>query len=427
MRTPIRIGILGAGNRGSMFARYAQEHPDSMRICVLAEPHDFRRNQLADLHGIPEELRFRDLGSMLDKRPDVDGIINATMDSLHYRTSMDILEAGYPMLLEKPICLNREELFDIDRLSKEKNLTVMVCHVLRYAPFYTRIKQLLDEGEIGLVYSIRTEENVSYHHLAAAFIRGKWNNSHICGSPMLMSKCCHDLDILTFLKGKTPPKYVSSMGNRFQFREENAPEGSGTACMVDCAIEESCLYSSKKLYIENDTWECYAGEFLHGHPDQKTTRRKVWGMQNGNPLGRCMWRCDNNIVDHQSVTVEFSDGCIATHLLTGGTAKPCRTIHIIGTGGEISGVMEEGRLAVRTPDLSRRKLYSERTINLSFSKDGHGGGDERLAADFVRILSGEKPILSSATLEESMYGHLIGFAAHEAMTCRRVVEIGELT
>ncbi|MFO7635734.1 MAG: Gfo/Idh/MocA family oxidoreductase [Clostridia bacterium] len=423
MENPIRTAIVGAGNRGRVFGEFARKNPGLMKICAVAEPNDYRREKLAGQHGIPENMRFKDLEGLLGSRPSLDGIINTTMDPLHYQTSMDILEAGYPMLLEKPICLDKNELFDIYRLARSKKLTVMICHVLRYAPFYAEIKKILNSGAIGTAYAIQTEENVSYHHLAAAFIRGKWSNSETCGSPMLMSKCCHDLDILTFMKSGVAPRYVSSMGNLFQFMEKNAPQGSGRFCLLDCNIEEECIYSARKMYIDNKTWEYYSTEFLHGHPDMDTAERKTWGMKNGNPFGRCVWRCDNNIVDHQAVIVEFEDGCVATHNLTGGTSKPCRSIHITGTRGEILGVMEDGVIHVRTPDLSADNLYKETVINLNLDNDGHGGGDERLAEDFARVLSGEGASLSTTTLEDSIYGHLIGFQAHEAMTERKVCMI----
>ncbi|MDF2718256.1 MAG: oxidoreductase, partial [Paenibacillus sp.] len=131
---------------------------------------------------------------------------------------------------------------------------------------------------------------------------------------------------------------------------------------------------------------------------------RIESLRTDNPYGRCVWKCDNDVVDHQSVVVEFEDGSTASHNMTGGTSKPCRSIHLIGTFGEIQGVMEDGYFVIRRPDPRAGHEYTEERIELNVSKDMHGGGDLRLVEDFVRVVRGEKPSISSTALEESIYG-----------------------
>jgi predicted dehydrogenase len=132
------------------------------------------------------------------------------------------------------------------------------------------------------------------------------------------------------------------------------------------------------------------------------------------------------VVDHQVVSIEFEDGSTATHNMIGGTAKPFRQIHIIGTHGEIEGEMETGKFHVRHADLRHskgEKEYVEETVDAQIGSGGHGGGDLRLVEDFVRILRGRRPSLSTTRLEDSIYGALAGFAADKARLTHKAVVI----
>ena len=113
--------------------------------------------------------------------------------------------------------------------------------------------------------------------------------------------------------------------------------------------------------------------------------------------------------------IEFDDGAVATHDMIGGTAKPCRTIHIRGTEGEIQGTMEDGCFVVRQPDADQGNGYTEQTIEVEGSEDMHGGGDLRLVKDFVRVVRGEQPSASTTDLMDSIHGHQIAYAADQAM------------
>ncbi|WJH36090.1 hypothetical protein N6H14_09510 [Paenibacillus sp. CC-CFT747] len=237
-----------------------------------------------------------------------------------------------------------------------------------------------------------------------------------------MQKCCHDLDLITWFKTGVRPVKVSSYGNIIQFREDRAPQGSGTRCLTDCGIEESCPYSAKKLYVDHPLWGTYVWpRYLEGV--RLTTEEMLQSLRTDNPFGRCVWRCDNDIVDHQAVLFEFEDGSTAVHNLVGATAKACRTVHITGTKGEIQGLLEDGVFVIRHPDLAEGRTYTEKRVKIPVSNDMHGGGDHRLVEDFLRVVKGQATSPSTASLENSIIGHLAGFRADASMRTGQSVEI----
>ncbi len=262
-----------------------------------------------------------------------------------------------------------------------------------------------------------------------AFVRGKWARKSVSGSSMLMAKCCHDLDIIAWMKSGTFPVRVASFGGNYQFKPEDAPDGAGERCLVDCRIEPDCLYSARKIYLDHpNRWSFYVWECFEG-VENPTIEQKIESLKTNNPHGRCVWKTNTEMVDHQSVVIEFSDGATATHNMIGGTAKPVRSIHLIGTHGEIQGVFEDSKFVVRRIAPMRPENYTDEVVDLTVSGDmhgafgGHGGGDERLVADFVRVVRGERPSLSTTHIEDSVSGHLIGFSADRAMEEQRVVDI----
>jgi predicted dehydrogenase len=315
------------------------------------------------------------------------------------------------------------------KTAKQHDRKVVICHVLRYAPFYAAVRQKVLDGVIGDVLNVQAVEHVSYHHVAVGFVRGKWNKKSYCKSPMLMAKSCHDLDLIAWMKSGVAPTSVASFGSNFQFRPERAPRGAGTRCLVDCPIEADCLYSARKHYIDHpDRWSFYVWEPLE-HLAEPTIEDKIESLKTDNPFGRCAWKCDNEVVDHQSVAVEFADRTTATLNMIGGTSKACRSLHLLGTQGEIQGILEESRFAVRHIDTRPGHEYAEEIVDLNVGGDmhgafgGHAGGDARLVRDFLDVVKGEPPSISTTSIEDSVSGHLIGFCADRSMEEHRVVDI----
>lgn len=428
-REPLKAIVVGAGHRALLYASYAVQHPDELQIVAVADPREARRRQFAQLHDLSASRCFETAEALAQEAKFADVVINGTMDHQHVPTSLPLLATGYHLLLEKPFATSEAEMWRLVRAAQEHERKVSICHVLRYTPFYAAIRQQVQEGVIGEILSVQTVEHVSYHHMAVGFIRGKWSRESECHSSMLMAKCCHDLDLIAWTKSGIKPRRVSSFGSNMQFLPEKAPLEAGTRCLVDCPIEEQCLYSARKHYIDHpQRWSFYVWECLE-HIAQPTIEDKIHSLETDNPYGRCVWKCEMDVVDHQSVLIEFEDGSTATHNMIGGASKPSRSIHLVGTLGEIQGVFEERRFVVRHIDPRPGHEYSERIVDLDVTGDmhgafgGHGGGDLRLVADFLRVVRGEPASISTTGLKDSITGHLLGFCADRAMRERRVVEI----
>lgn len=428
MSKPITGVIVGAGHRSLEYAGYALENPDKFKIVGVVDPQQHRLDVAAEKHEIPQENCFASVEELVARGKIADCAINGTMDQLHIPTSLPLLEAGYDILLEKPFAVNEDEMWQLVEASRKHGRKVLICHVLRYAPFYNLIRQKIIEGQLGKIMNIQTNEHVSYHHEATAFVRGKWNCKDACGSGHLMAKCCHDLDLIMWMFSGNAPTTVSSFGSRMFFREENAPEGSGKRCLVDCKVESTCPYSAKKLYLDNKLWGFYAWEDIE-HYGETSDEFKLEHLKTDSRYGRCVWRSDNSIVDHQSVLLRFADGATATHNMVTGTARAQRTIHILGTKAELYGDFDNSKFEIRTPSPDAEGNYETEEFDLNITGDfhgmsgGHGGGDLRLAADFVEYISGGHPSIACTTIEDSIYGHLTGFRAEQARETGSIVSI----
>ena len=413
--------LVGLGHRGVGYATYADSHPDELQIVGVADPDEVRRSRYAERFGVPLEKCFETAEELAAIERFADIAINGTMDEIHVETTVPLLEAGYDVLLEKPIAPNEEQLRILEGAVKRTGQKVVICHVLRYAPFYAAIKARVADGEIGDIMHIHTTENVSYHHMAVAFIRGKWNREET--NPMLLAKCCHDLDLICWMKSGIQPTKVASFGGRHFFTAENAPEGSALRCS-DCSIERECEYSAIRHHVDNGMWSFYAlaGEANYERGlevDEGTRRTHVVDSD----YGRCVWHCDNDVVDRQSVIVEFEDGCVATHDMVTNSAKGTRRIQLTGTKGDIFGDMVTGKFTISKPGAVSGSEAIVEEIDVNMQGDLHGGGDMRLVADFLSVIRGEGGSLSTTTLSDSINSHLIAYAADVAMREEKVVSI----
>ena len=420
---PVTAIIVGAGHRAFVYSKLAKTNPELLKIVGVADPNPIRRKKAMDEFGFSKDMCFENAEELAKHGKLADTVINGTMDEQHLETAVPLLNAGYDMLLEKPFAPNEEEMRQIVDCAKKNNSKVMICHVLRYTPFYYGIKERIVNGEIGDIINIQTTEHVSYHHLSTSYVRGKWANSDKCHTSMLLAKCCHDLDIIMWMMSETKPKQISSFGGKFQFKPENAPKEAGTICMKDCPLVDTCVYSTKRLYIDHpDRWAFYVWDALEGKKNV-TIEDKIALMKSDSPYARCIYKCDNNVVDHQSVLINFESGATGTHNMVGGSAEPRREIHIIGTKGEIFGNFEESKFTVLkidpSPDAHNEECDVEE-VDLRVTGDmvgaygGHGGGDERLAADFVKFIRGEKPSLACTSIFDSVAGHLSVYLADKS-------------
>jgi predicted dehydrogenase len=428
MPAPVTAIVVGAGHRALLYASYARIRPEELKIVGVADPDPDRRRRAADQFGLAADQCFPSAAALADRERLADAIINGTGDFDHVATTVPLLDRGYHVLLEKPFAVSESEMDRLVAAASRNRREVVICHVLRHSPFYASVRQTLEDGILGDILNIQATEHVSYHHMSTSYVRGKRNRLAV-SAPMLLAKSCHDVDLLVWMMGGQAPFRVGSFGSRMFFREDKAPQGAGTRCLTDCPIETDCLYSARKLYLDHPTrWKFYVWDSLPGGPDASLEEKRE-ALATTSPFGRCIWKCDNDVVDHQTVAIEFEGGATATLNMIGGCAKGSRKLHIIGTKGEIFGNFEDGRYGVRLVDPRPGREYDERVVDVKITGDmtgaqgGHGGGDLRLMADFCRLLRGERPSLSTTTLADSVNGHRVCFRADLAMREGRIVSL----
>ncbi len=420
---PLRAVIVGGGQRADIYAELALKKPEKLKIVGLVEPSPRRTAYLKNKYQIPEENCFCSVEELCEREKIGDLVINGTMDQLHVPTAIPTLEKGYDLLLEKPLAVSTEEMKALYETAKKTERHVYLCHVLRYTEFYSTIKKILLDGEIGRPISLAMSEHISYGHMGAAFVRGKWRSQSTCFAPLLLAKSCHDLDIMTWLMEPYRPTAVSSFGSNLQFTKENKPKNAPHRCYDGCEHLESCPYSAKSNYAEHDAWSVYVFDAL-ADEGGLSFEEKEKALKTDNPFGICAWDFDREgNADHQTVNVCFEGGATATFSLIGGTARAQRSLHLVGTAGEIFGVFEDNRITVRKIAPHNEKWFEERVIKTRAPEDGHAGGDLALIEDFADILNGTAPDFRACDLDSATDAYRIAFAAETSKNEGRTVSL----
>ena len=407
---PVRAVICGLGNRGKdTYARLSELLEGRMEIAAIAEPIEEKREYVKKRYGVPEEMCFETGEEMFARERLADVALICTQDRQHVGHAVAALKKGYHLLLEKPVAVSLEDVRLIEETAKEYERSVVVCHVLRYAPFFEQIHAAIERGDVGEVVCIQALENVGYWHQAHSFVRGNWRREEE-STFMLLAKCCHDLDYLVWLTGQRCAR-VSSFGSLRHFRRENAPEGAAPRCTAGCRAKENCPYDAEKIYLTdektgilagNTDWPC---KILNQEPTEESIREAI----RTGPYGRCVYHCDNDVVDSQIVNMEMENGTLCQLMMTAFTAHGGRTIRVLGTHGTIEGDMEENTLRIQPFGKPEQVVdVAKMTQDLT----GHGGGDGRMLDELIRM-HGETgvPTKRMTTLEASGESHYIAFAA----------------
>lgn len=404
----MNVAILGLGSRGELYADIIYQREKDCKIVAVCDLKAEKCRYAVEKYGVAKDEVFQDENEFFNAGKLADVLVVSTMDSDHYRHTISALRLGYDILLEKPISPKEEECREIIQTATELGRKIAVCHVLRYTPFYGEIKKRIQQGEIGNIMTISATENVGWWHQAHSFVRGNWRNSAE-SSPMILQKCCHDMDIIRWLVDAHCVS-VSSFGALSHFKKENQPKGATARC-VDCPHQDACLYSAKKYYIEH--WKEIGmpqkWPFDVITTDRPYSEESLWKAIETSPWGRCVYDCDNNVVDHQICNMKFENGVIAQLNMVAFSEKNDRRIHIWGTQGEIIGDMDENWI-----EIIRFSKGVER-IDLSkmdFDTFGHGGGDIVMVHDFLKACESDGTVLSSATA--SLESHLMSFGAEKS-------------
>jgi predicted dehydrogenase len=409
--------VVGAGGRGMGYSIFAQEFPERLNIVGVAEPKDYNRNWMVENHHLPEEYRFKDWQELAQKPRLADAVIIATQDTMHAEPAIAFAKLGYAILLEKPMAPNEADCLRIAQAVRETKVLFAVCHVMRYTAYTQALKNLVVSGLIGDVVSLQHLEPVGYWHQAHSFVRGNWRNEKE-SSFMLLSKSCHDLDWIRYIMGDKCLS-VSSFGALKHFKKSQKPAeaGSATHCL-SCAYEPQCPYSAKKIYLgflaRGDT-----GWPVNVVTPQPTFASVTAALESG-PYGRCVYECDNDVVDHQVVNLWFDHEKSATFTMTAFNQAGHRKTRIFGTRGELYGNGETIEHFDFLTDQSR--VISTATADASIL-GGHGGGDYGLMDRFVTAVARNDASYILSGVDESLESHRMVFAAEWARKERQVVDL----
>ncbi len=406
----LTMSIIGVGARGGeAYGRYIHKCSDKYKITNLCDINKERLKKYGEAFDVPEENRFLSEEEFFQKKRS-DILLIGTMDRQHVAMAEKALSLGYDILLEKPVSEDVNELRSLVKKAKETGCIIMVCHVLRYTVMINKLKQILDEGGIGRLISMDQTENVVFWHEAHSFVRGNWRNSEET-SPMILQKCCHDLDLIQYFIGARCQS-VASMGSLAYFKRENQPKGASDRC-TECSFIETCPYSAKRVYI--DLWKEY------GSPENvwpmnvvtdayPLTEEALYEAIHVNRYGRCVFACDNDVVDNQTVIMQFENGVTATLKMEAFTKKGGRDIRFFGTEGELS-LDEVG------DTITLRRYFSEDKVwklsELTDDLEGHGGGDHRMLDKLYEVVA-EGNTAVNTSIENSVESHYMALAAEES-------------
>ena len=397
--------IIGAGNRGRLYASYAEQFPEHMKVVGVSDILESRCQAMADKHNVPDENRFGHYREVFEKPKFADVVVISTPDDRHIEPCLKALEMGYDVLLEKPVAQTEEECLQVLKASKKYGGIVAVCHVLRYAPYFIALKQVVDSGAIGELVNVQHFEPIEFAHMAHSYVRGNWRSEKQT-TPIILAKSCHDLDIMRWIVDR-PCKTISADGSLYLFKKENMPEGAPFRCTDGCPHQETCPYSAIDIYVKKKS---HLGVFdLKNRRDENEIMEKL----KTTGYGRCVFQCDNDQPDHYVADLTFEDGKTATFTMDAFTPWGGRRTRIMGTMGYIEGDMNQ--FTVWDFKTGKTKVWNMEIQDADeYKGSGHGGGDFALVRDFIEAVALQDPTRLSSSIDASIESHVMGFAAERS-------------
>ncbi len=414
----ISLIILGAGGRGTIYANLAKTMPDKAEVVAVAEPRAFFRERIAREHNLKPENIFTDWHEVVKRPKFADAVVITTQDRMHLEPAVAFAELGYHILIEKPLAPDAESCRKIVEAVRKNNVILSACHVMRYAKYTQILRNLIRNGSIGQIVSIEHLEPVGHWRFAHSYVRGNWNRETESSS-VLLAKSIHDLDWIAYIMNRRC-SLISSFGSLMFFRRENKPEGAAPRCL-DCKHEPVCPYSAPRFYLDRCRRK-QVDNYIESVVSTLTEENVLEAMRNG-PYGRCVFDCDNDVADHQVVSMEFEGGATAIFTLAGCSKYGDRQTIIFGSAGEIRCDGRKIELYSYLRDRTSEIDIEPETANMMTY---HGGGDKACLESFVDALRENDPSKIVSDAEVSLETHRMVFAAELSRREKRTVHMDEL-
>ena len=409
----ISVVVIGIGNRGSVYARYSKKFPHVMKVAGIVDNNVQRLERYGKDYGVPKERLFKSLEEFYATPKFCDAVIISTPDHLHYEPSLKVMQMGYHLLLEKPMCQTEKECRDVLEMAHKTGRIVGLCHVLRFAPYFVALRGAIQSGIIGEVVNVQHMEPIEHKHMAHSYVRGNWPLADKT-TPIILAKSCHDLDIMRWLVNK-PCEVISAEGSLHLFRKENMPEGATERCTDGCPHEKECPYSAIHIYVEKQ-------KHIHVFDLPRKDPNLILEKLKTTNYGRCVYRCENDQCDHYVATIRFKDNVTASFTMDAFTPWGGRRTRIMGTKGFIEGDMKTFKFYdFRSGHTS---VWDQKVSEIAdYKGSGHGGGDHALVRDFVRAVSAHDESLLSSTIDVSIESHVMGFMAEKSRKSMKKMKV----
>ena len=367
----LKLGVIGFGNRISSIVKLLLETGE-VTLTAVADIHiEDAAERVAALADKNSVHYYHDAEEMLNKEK-LDGVCIGTRCSLHTKYAMLAAQYNLPMFLEKPVCINYE---DLSRLKTIRHMSpkTVVSFPLRMARIVTYVKEVLESGKIGELSQVQAYNNV---HYARGYYH-KWYRDENETGGLFLQKATHDLDYINYLLDGLQPVRICGMKSKQIFKGNKK---AGLKC-ADCPDAKTCTESPENVRKNHDGF--VIGEY-------------------------CCFAEDTGNEDSGSALIEYENGLHVTYtqnfVARNGAGK--RGARLIGYLGTVEFDFRTGVVHV----FHHMEQISE-TINFDLS-GGHFGGDEKLAENFLEVMKGTAD--SCSTLDEGILSAEMCLAAKKS-------------
>ncbi len=369
----IGFGAIGVGGRlRGLLKNLFDKHGEKVELLAMADDAPAALDETASTLGV-ECPRHTDYRRVLET-PGVEWVLIGSKNALHRDHCVDAFAAGKHVFCEKPLATTIDQCSDIRAAHHASGKLFATGFVLRHAPLYCRIHEMITEGYIGKMISFEANETLGPDH--GGYIMRNWRRHRELNGPHLLEKCSHDIDLVNWMVGDLVCR-VASFGGLDIFIPENKP----VADKLSRPDDDPPLYRAWPAWEDIDP-------FLS----------------------------DKDVEDRQVAIMQYRNGVRATFHTNCCAAINQRRMYICGLEGTIEADLVTGDIRAKRVGRSTE----EEKIDIG-ARGGHGGADTTIIDDLAESMVTGKPPKASG--EEGFQSAITCLAIDEAMQTGQVVDV----